>query len=225
MLKMPNPLDSVPLFLSALRGGMRSGFRCGLGAGGVRGLFLVSGNFAARGRLSVKVYGPLRGLGHGVICSFVAGLFCLALGGCEWDESLSHSDTPLSREAASKRVSIPFPASTSDVYYVIHSGGMQEFQLFVRFSAAPQEMQKAVADIFSDYGKKSQAQCVYTSVPVANGMRWSQISGTATALLPMPWWDTDSITNGFYASSTNKSDNIHVWGDVAHHKIYLCITD
>jgi hypothetical protein len=164
-------------------------------------------------------------LGHVAMRYFVISLFCLALAGCGLDESLSRSDKPVSREAASKDVSVPFPPSAKDIYYVVHSGGMQEFQLFVRFSVDPQEMDKTVGDILSDYDKRSQRHNVYTSVPVADGMRWSQISGIATALLPMPWWDTDSITNGYYRSPTNDSGNIHVWADVTHHQIYLCIHD
>jgi hypothetical protein len=84
---------------------------------------------------------------------------------------------------------------------------------------------KAVDDILSDYDKRSQQTNVYTSVPVADGVRWSQISGVATQLLPMPWWDTDSITNGYYRGPPNNSGNIHVWTDVTHQQIYLCIHD
>jgi len=155
----------------------------------------------------------------------VTSAFCLALVGCGLDQSLSRSDKPVSREAASKDISVPFPASASDVYYVVHSGGMQEFQLFVRFTVAPQDIDKAVTDILSDYDKRMQIHDVYSSVPVADGMRWSEVNNIASACLPMPWWNTDSITNGFYRSSTNAFGNIHVWEDATHHQIYLCIHD
>ena len=152
-------------------------------------------------------------------------LLCLALAGCGLDQSLSRSDKPTSREAASKDISVPFPSSAKDIYYVVHSGGMQEFQLFVRFTVDPKDLDKAVGDILSDYDKRMQQTNSYTSVPVADGPRWSQLSGMATALLPMPWWDTDSITNGYYRGPSNDFGDVHVWADVSHHMIFLCIHD
>jgi hypothetical protein len=155
----------------------------------------------------------------------ILGIICLLLAGCGFDESLSRSKTPTSREAAAKDISVPFPPSAKDIYYVVHSGGMQEFQLFVRFTVDPKEMDKAVGDILVDYDKRSQRTNIYKSVPVADGVRWSQISGIAATLSPMPWWDTDSITNGDYRAPTNDFGNFHVWADATHHQIYLCIHD
>jgi hypothetical protein len=151
---------------------------------------------------------------------------CLALAGCGLDESLSRSDKPTSREAASKDVSVPFPSSAKNIYYVVHSGGMQEFQLFVRFTVDPKDLDKAVDDIFSDYDKRNQQHKSYTTVPLADGPRWSQISNIATALLPMPWWDTDSLTNGYYRGPpVSELGNIHVWVNVSEYTIFLCIHD
>lgn len=155
----------------------------------------------------------------------ILSILCLALAGCGLDESLSRSDKPTSREVASKHVSIPFPPSAKDIYYVVHTGGMQEFQLFVRFTLDPKEMDEAVDNILWDYDKTSRQATAYTSVPVAEGVRWSQISGIAAGLSPMPWWDTDSITNGYYRAPRNTVADIHVWADVTHHQIYLCIHD
>ncbi|HXL73932.1 MAG TPA: hypothetical protein VN963_09945, partial [bacterium] len=59
----------------------------------------------------------------------------LALSGCGLDETLQRSDKALSLEEASKDAtvsSLPFPPSTTDVYYVYHAGGMQEWEFFVR---------------------------------------------------------------------------------------------
>jgi len=152
-------------------------------------------------------------------------ILCLALAGCGLDESLSRSDRPTSRDAASKVVSVPFPPSAKEIYYVVHSVGMQEFQLFVRFTVEPNEMDKALEKILADYNARSQHTNVYKSVPVAAGKRWSQIKGMAVALLPIAWWDTDSIPNGYYYGPTNDFGNIHVWTDVARNQIYLCIHD
>jgi hypothetical protein len=162
-------------------------------------------------------------VGPRIMRRLVLSLLCLALVGC--GQSLSRSDKPVSREAASKDISVPLPDSAKDVYYVIHSGGMHEFQLFVRFTVEPKDMDKAVDNIVLDYDKRGRKQGAYESVPVMNGMRWAQISGIATALLPMPWWDTDSITNGYYRGPANEFGNIHIWTDATHHQIYLCIHD
>lgn len=155
-----------------------------------------------------------------VIC-----VFCLTLAGCGLDETLHRSDKPTSREAATKDISVPLPSSAKDIYYVVHSGGVQEFQLFVRFAVDPKDLDKAVGDILSDYDKTRGEHNSYTSVPVVDGPRWSQFNGMVRALLPMTWWDTDSITNGYYRGPSNDFGNIHIWADVSHHIIFLCEHD
>ena len=152
-------------------------------------------------------------------------ILCLTLAGCGLDESLSRSDKPTSREAASKDISVPFPASAKDIYYVVHSGGMQEFQLFVRFTVDPQDMEKAVDDIFSDYDRKDQRHTIYPSVTIDEGPRGSEFSGMVRNLSPMMWWNTDSITNGHYRGPTNELGYIHVWTDESQHTIFLCVHD
>ena len=70
---------------------------------------------------------------------FVLSIFCLTLMGCGLDETLHRADKPVSREVASRDISLPFPDSTRDVYYVFHAGGMQELQMLLALLMAARE--------------------------------------------------------------------------------------
>jgi hypothetical protein len=149
----------------------------------------------------------------------------LFLVGCGLDESLFRSDTPTSPEKARKDVSFPFPSSAKDVYYVVHSGGMQEFELYIRFTVDPKELDKVVNDIFADYDNKMRAHNSYKTVPVEQAPRMEQDGFLASKLAPGPWWNTDSITNGYYRSPTNKFLNVGIWVDISQHTIFFRDTD
>jgi hypothetical protein len=152
-------------------------------------------------------------------CSLLAA-FCLALAGCGLDETLHRSDKPVSREVADKAISVPFPASTKDVYYAFHAGGMQELQMFVRFTVDPKDLDSAVTGILSDHDRQAQEHHAYQSLPLAAAPH----SPVFPELLPMPWWNPDAITNGYYRGSTNGRP-FFVWADVSQHTVYLCTHD
>ena len=129
-------------------------------------------------------------------------------------------DNPVSAAVASRKLEVPFPSSTKDVYYVFHAGGMQELQMYVRFSVDPRDLDRAVSSILSDHNKRMQAHYSYPTLSIAAAPR----SPVFPDLLPMPWWSPDSITNGFYRGSTN-GQPIYVWVDASQHMIYLCTHD
>jgi len=151
---------------------------------------------------------------------FVISFFCLALTGCGLDETNHRSDKPVSREVASKDISVPFPASTTDVYYVFHAGGMQEWMMFVRFTVDPKDLDSAVDGILSDQNKVMKTHDSFPVLPNAA----AQSAPVFAELLPMPWWRPGSITNGYYRGSTN-APPLYLWVDVSKHTIYLCETD
>jgi hypothetical protein len=147
-------------------------------------------------------------------------ILCLALAGCGLDETNHRSDRPVSRELASKDISVPFPSSTTDVYYVFHAGGMQEWMLFVRFTVDPKDLDSAVDGILSDQNKVMKTHDSYPSLSIAAAGR----GPVFPELSPMPWWSPDSITNGYYRGSTN-APPLYLWVDISKHTIYLCETD
>ena len=147
----------------------------------------------------------------------------LALSGCGLDETLQRSDKALSLEEASKDAtvsSLPFPPSTTDVYYVYHAGGMQEWEFFVRFTVDSNDLDKAVNDLLSNRDKTINEHHFYTFKPIAD----APASPEESFLSPMPWWNPGSITNGYYRDSTN-GQPCQIWADVTHHTIYLSETD
>lgn len=150
----------------------------------------------------------------------VSSMLCLSLVGCGSDQVTYRADKPVSAEAASRKVDVPFPASAKDIYYVFHAGGMQELQMFVRFSVDPKDVDTAVSRILLDHDKKMQGHYTYPTLSIPGAPQ----SPTFPDLAPMPWWHPDSITNGYYRSSTN-GQPFYVWVDVGQHTIYLCTHD
>jgi hypothetical protein len=151
---------------------------------------------------------------------FVLSVLCLALTGCGWDQTTLRSDKPVSRAVASKDISLPFPPSTKDVYYVFHAGGMQEMQMLVRFAIDPKDLEGTVSNLLSDHDKVTQEHHFYISAPIG----FAPHSPEFKDLLPMPWWKPDSITNGYYCGATN-GQPFHIWVDVPQHTIYVCASD
>jgi hypothetical protein len=147
-------------------------------------------------------------------------VICLTLAGCGLDETTHRSDKPLSPAVACKNTpvsSFPFPLSTTDVYYYYHAGGLQEFEFFVRFTVDPKDLEKAVSDLPSDHDKTTQQHHFYTTAPIAGSPRLPEDKD-------LLWWSPDSVTNGFYYTTTN-SQPFEIWADITHHTIYLCETD
>ncbi len=151
---------------------------------------------------------------------------CLVLFGCGLDETTIRSDKPVSRGVAAKDTELPFPSSARDVYYLVHSGGMQEFHMFVRFTADANQLDEALNAILEKEHKKMGESWTYSKLPLSKAPRPldSRVL-PSTELLPMPWWDPESITNGYYYGATNNGEPITFWVDESRHVIYLSETD
>jgi hypothetical protein len=143
---------------------------------------------------------------------FLYGIaFAVMLAGCGLDETTRRSDKPVSRAQASKELSVPFPSSTKDVYYFYHSGGMQEYQLYVRFTVDPGDITNAVDNIGQQFG--------FSSNPNAR-----KLSSEVPQQFSLTWWTADAITNGFYRAVTNGRP-CEIWVNLSAHTIYLSETD
>ena len=154
---------------------------------------------------------------------FVLSFLCLALAGCGLDETTHRSDKPLSLEAAIKDVwisSVTFPSSAKDIYYFYHSGGLQEYEFVVRFTVDPKDLDGAVSNLLSDHDKTTKENHTYIFASIANAPRPSIFS----EFPPMPWWNPNSITNGYYRGGTN-GQPFDIWIDAAKHTVYLSQTD
>jgi hypothetical protein len=150
----------------------------------------------------------------------VSFCLCLAIAGCGLDENLDRSDKPVSRAQASKVLGMALPSSAKDVYYLVHSGGMQEFEMCVRFTVDPKELDGAVSEVLSNHNQETKQDYNYPSRILGVAPRPPSFS----EFQPMPWWNPESISNGYYRGSTN-GQPFHVWVDVGFHTIYLCSTD
>jgi hypothetical protein len=127
----------------------------------------------------------------------------------------------LSRTEASGKVSLPLPQSARDIYYLEHSSGMQEYELFVRFSVDPSELDKAVNDILVDHDRTMQRKpSSYPKISIAAAPQTPEFR----RFLPMTWWAPNAITNGYYRGE-NGATVFHVWTDTDHDTIFVCATD
>ena len=141
---------------------------------------------------------------------------CLAAAGCGLDESTTRSDKPVSREAAAKGLDFPFSTSATNIYYLVHSGGLQEFQMFVCFTVKAGDESNAVDEILADHDKRMGEYDSYPTVPIANVM--------SPPVTQMPWWTVNSITNGYSRGSTN-GQPFYIWADLNQHTIYVHASD
>ena len=119
-------------------------------------------------------------------------------------------------DEANKGIDIPFSNSATNIYYLVHSGGMQEFQMFIRFTVGPEDESNAVDEILADHNKRMAEYDSYPAVPIANMM-----SPPATQ---MSWWTVNSITNGYSRGSTN-GQPFYIRADLSQHTIYVHASD
>jgi hypothetical protein len=148
------------------------------------------------------------------------------LAGCGLDERTDRADKPVSREVATKEIpGFPFPSSATDVYYVIYSGGMQDFDEYVRFTVDPKDLDSSVRDILAYHDKNFQETNSYPSLSItAAPSSAAPSSAVPPYLSPIPWWCPNSITSGYYRGSM-AGRPIYIWVDVSHHRIFVCETD
>ena len=146
-------------------------------------------------------------------------LLCLVAAGCGSDETTIRSDKPLSPEVAAKEIDIHFPISATNAYYVFHAGGLQEYQLFVRFTVGSGNESNAVDEILADHNNRTREYDSYPVVSLANIM-----SSADRDLAPMPWWKLDSVTHGYCRGSTN-GQPFYIWADLTEHTIYIHASD
>lgn len=121
---------------------------------------------------------------------------------------------------ATKAISFPFPSSAKEIYYVQHAGGMQEYQLLIRFVMDAGDLEKTVEALVADHNKQMRQLALYAPLPIAEAPRSPEFK----QLLPTPWWTPSAITNGYYCGSTT-SRPFHVWVDVSQSTVYLCTHD
>lgn len=131
----------------------------------------------------------MRLLAFGLILGFV--LLCV---GCS-DEATLRSDKPMTKaEAVKAHLDYPFPPSARSIYYLLYAGGMQDFESYLRFDVDPQELDSAVDALVSWNNTQMKRSLAYPREPLSS----DAIATPRKEFMPMPWWDTSSITNGYY---------------------------
>ena len=153
----------------------------------------------------------------------ILSCICMMFAGCGLDETLHRSDQPLSLATARTNEwvsSVPFPASTTDIFYLFHAGGMQEHQFLVRFTVASNELDTAVAALLADHDKATRETNRYSSASLPSALAMPEFPQFA----PMPWWNPGAITNGYQRHCVT-GQPFDLWADATWHTIYLCETD
>ena len=162
---------------------------------------------------------------------FVLICVCLTFAGCGLDETTHRSDKPLSLEEVNKDgawiSSLPFPTSTTNVYYFFHAGGLQEYEFVVRFTVDPKDLNGAVSNLCAYNDKTAKEGHSFTpsyiSTSISNAHR-QPFDLSEIGLKSTPWWNPDSITNGYYCGNTNDL-SFDIWADIPNHTIYLSEID
>jgi len=115
---------------------------------------------------------------------------------------------------------MPFPPSANEIYYVVHAAGMQEYQLFLRFTVASNDLAAAVDALTSDWNTRMKGLGSVTNLPTTSPPQ----SPRYAELLPMAWWYPESITHGYYRRSISGRP-FYLWADGSNHTVFYCETD
>ena len=109
-------------------------------------------------------------------------------------ESTLTTDTPVTREIALLHLDIPFPNSANSIYYLIHAGGLQDLEKFVRFDLDAAETESAIKAITESNNKMMARSLGYSP----KSLESADIPWPRPEFLPMKWWDPNMIKRGTY---------------------------
>lgn len=133
-------------------------------------------------------------------------------------EATMRSDRPLSRDAA--KLSQPtvglLPESTQNIYYLYHTEGMQGGESYLRFEVARHDRETTVEAIIHADNAGLKRQLRYEPVDIHNAPHVVP----RKAFLPMPWWSTQTIVNGYYRGEDTLW-SLQIWVDTEKNIIYV----
>lgn len=141
-------------------------------------------------------------------------------------QQVQRSDVPLSlAEARRLNLSVPFPNSATDIYYVFEAGGMQEMLMLVKFRVPPQDADKAIDDIVAANNLQMKRSLAFARKGLpAPRPATPYVNSTIPSLKPVPWFVPQSIRNG-YMRSESTSYAPAIWYDADHSVVYLLEAD
>lgn len=143
-----------------------------------------------------------------------------AISSCS-DEAIVRSDKPLTKvEATKAHVDYPFPPSGNSIYYLLYSGGMQDFESYVRFDVAPEELDTAVDTLVTWNNAEMKRSLPYPRVAIGA----AEFPKPMKSFLPMPWWDPSTITAGYYRGHPD-GFALRIFVDQARSRIYVYKND
>ena len=145
-------------------------------------------------------------------------LVLLLLAGCSATE---RTDVPVSRENAKNIVPVPLPVSASNVFYVLHAGGMQELELYVRFDCAPDQVNEWVDSATKSNNVQFSRALPYQHVSLSVASRAVEPD---RSLAPIQWWTPSAIKAGYYCGAF-ASQALRLWVDTDKSRVYLNMTD
>ncbi len=152
------------------------------------------------------------------ICLLVVAVM-LSLG-CS-DESISRSDKPLTRAAASKELSdMPLPASAHSIYYLSYVGGTQDLETYVRFDVDPQELDPAVDSLVTWNNRQMKRSLAYPRAPLSAAIAVTPDKN----FLPMPWWDPATVKKGYFRGHID-GYALRILVDQARSRVYVYQND
>lgn len=141
-------------------------------------------------------------------------------------QQVQRSDVPLTlAEARKLNLSVPFPNSATDIYYVFEAGGMQEMLMLVKFRVPPQDADKAIDDIVAANNVMMKRSLAYARKPLPPPRAPTPYANSnIPGLKPVPWFVPQSIRNGYMRSEVG-SFTPTIWYDADHSIVYVLEAD
>lgn len=128
------------------------------------------------------------------------------------------SDKPVTKEAFDKKhLFVDLSSSAHSIYYMLHAGATKGLDFYVRYDVAPEDLDLAVEKIIfwgnaqvlesQEYPRRSLSEAPPPPTPKSQ-------------YLPMPWWDPDTIVNGYYRG-TDEPYGLMIYVDQDRSRIYF----
>lgn len=112
------------------------------------------------------------------------------------------------------------PAAATNIYYVDFVGGLQDLELFVRFSVPPSEVDSAIEALIAHNNRQMGRSLAYARRPLTV----APMISPRPEFLPMAWWAPSSVASGYFRGEPT-SYALQIWANSASGTIFVYQND
>ena len=131
-------------------------------------------------------------------------------------DHLDRTDTPLTPAEANGKTAFTFPASAKNIYFLTFAGGLQDFDLFVRFDVDRAELDSTVDSLYQQMNAIMSQRWNPPKQPISA----ANVGAPREEFLPMDWWNPSSVTHGYYRGK-NDPHYLRILVDEDASRIYV----